>query len=164
MSVVCSDKRKRLIIYLLLLLIVSLVVHLNINKFPVINITNSIDGYIFIKDDSYSFSEIKKGDLIAFKHNHSEYKPYRNLLKRVYGVSGDLVEFKKGHVFVAGKDLGKVYPMGSGGVPLKQIEGGVIPSGKLFVGSEKDMSFDSRYKRIGLIDEKQVISTVHAFF
>lgn len=99
------------------------------------------------------------GDIIVISHAEEYNKP---LVKRVIATEGQTlkVDFDKGEIYVDGELLEEDYTMGEtirGNIPDEDFPD-VIPKGKVFVlGDHRDVSLDSRYYEIGLIDVDSII-------
>ena len=98
-------------------------------------------------------------DIIVISHAEEYNKP---LVKRVIATEGQTlkIDFDKGEIYVDGVKLDEDYTMGEtvkGNIPEEDYPD-VIPEGKVFVlGDHRDVSLDSRYYEIGLIDEDSII-------
>lgn len=98
-------------------------------------------------------------DIIVISHAEEYNKP---LVKRVIATEGQTlkIDFDKGEIYVDGELLDEDYTMGEtimGNIPEEEIPE-VIPEGKVFVlGDHRDVSLDSRYTEIGLIDVSSII-------
>lgn len=100
-----------------------------------------------------------KGDIIVFKYPQD---PQRDFIKRVIGVSGDIVEARDKEVFVNGRKLVEPYVQHADSdikprdVDRRDNFGPVlVPEGSVFVmGDNRDQSYDSRFW--GFVDVKQI--------
>lgn len=116
---------------------------------------------------TYLRSELKHGDMVAFKNQQthdilgSEGKDTANgFIKRIVGKSGDKIELRDGYVFKNGELLSEPYiyhPRSTyGGSTLKDCEVKIVPEGELFVlGDNRKVSSDSRFE-LGFIKESDV--------
>lgn len=98
----------------------------------------------------------EKGDVIAFYYNN------KVLLKRVIGVSGDVIDIKDdGTVFVNGEEIDEPYvdekALGECDIKLPYQ----VPEERIFVmGDHRSTSVDSRTKKVGCIAEEAVVGRV----
>lgn len=98
----------------------------------------------------------EKGDVIAFYYNN------KVLLKRVIGVSGDVIDIKDdGTVFVNGEEIDEPYvdekALGECDIKLPYQ----VPDERIFVmGDHRSTSVDSRTKKVGCIAEEAVVGRV----
>ncbi|MGI6343684.1 MAG: signal peptidase I [Bacillota bacterium] len=93
----------------------------------------------------------ERGDIIFFEHAGGT---QRDLVKRVIGVAGDVVEIRDGKVFVNGAPVVEPYlasaTLGSYG-PITVEEGTVF-----VLGDNRNLSMDSRDPSVGLIPLKRI--------
>ena len=79
----------------------------------------------------------------------------KDLVKRVIGVEGDKVVITNGQVYVNDKLLNEPYL--SEGMDTEGEMEVTVPKGKLFVlGDNREVSLDSRYDKVGLVDVSDV--------
>ena len=79
----------------------------------------------------------------------------QDLVKRIIGVAGDKVVIKDGKVYLNDKLLDETYL--SEGMDTTGDVDIVVPEGKLFVlGDNREVSLDSRYEQVGLVDVNDV--------
>jgi signal peptidase I len=87
----------------------------------------------------YRFGEVQRGDIVVFRPPRAVDTPY---VKRVIGLPGDLVEIRRGRVWVNGKVLHETYvrqPWWDNRLAER------VPKGTLYVmGDNRDSSNDSR--------------------
>lgn len=124
------------------------------------NTTDSLDGYVYLLDKNNK--EVTKGSLVAFTPPQNPLYENSRFLKQVWGVPGDTVEFKKdGTFYINNTYKGKAKSKSSSEKPIKlaHAESGKIKDGEYFVATPHPDSFDSRYKYIGNINEKNIIGT-----
>lgn len=112
----------------------------------------------------------KTGDIVVVQS--PSYGLEKPLVKRVIATGGQTlkINFKTWEVWVDGQLLSEPYVLRDRGVTMVQcnwlpIENDTvtytIPEGKLFVmGDHRNDSMDSRFSRVGLIDERYVVGKV----
>ncbi len=83
-------------------------------------------------------------------------------IKLVGGLPGDVIDVHKKEIFINKNSIGLIKPYSKKGEPLHAVASSKIPQGKFFAYTPHKDSFDSRYKEIGLINEKDIIGV--AFF
>lgn len=114
--------------------------------------TIQINDHVIVNKLSYYFTEPKRGDIVVF---HEDI----DLIKRVIGLPGEVIDLKDGKVFIDGKPLEEDYfyePMDTNikGIldyPFK------IPEHSYFVmGDNRNVSQDSRY--IGPISKDKIFA------
>lgn len=106
------------------------------------------------------FYKPKYGDIIVFQKD--EYADYA-LVKRVIATEGQTVEidFDRHIVYVDGKKLDEPYIAESTANRIDFTGIQVVPEGCVFVmGDNRNDSTDSRDKRIGMVDTRNIIGKV----
>lgn len=106
------------------------------------------------------FSEVQRGDIIVAKD------PLRGIyyIKRVIGVSGNIVDLKDGSVYVDGKQLHEDYIF-QNTLPHDEVFPITVPNGSVFVlGDSRGVSQDSRNTEIGMIKNENIIGRVIFIF
>ena len=114
------------------------------------------NDYLIINKIGYKIGEPKNGDVIVFKSDLEKNDgTTKDLVKRIIGVAGDKVVIKDGKVYLNDKLLDETYL--SEGMDTTGDVDIVVPEGKLFVlGDNREVSLDSRYEQVGLIDVNDV--------
>ncbi len=118
-----------------------------------INRTPSLPYLVFL---TVKGMQSKKGDLVAIKDHKTAYYPKVTFIKRLTGVAGDKIEISNDSVRVNGQYLGSVLHSTSWGSPLTPIKSQKIPEGHVFVTTEHERSFDSRYEEFGLVPKNKL--------
>lgn len=117
------------------------------------------NDYLIINRMAYKFNEPEKGDVIVFKTNLlQEDGKHKDLVKRVIAVGGDHIKIENSKVYVNDKLLDEPY------IHDNYTEGNidmVIPKGEVFtMGDNREKSLDSRYKDVGLVNDKDIMGKV----
>ena len=114
------------------------------------------NDYLIINKIGYKIGEPKNGDVIVFKSDLEKNDgTTKDLVKRIIGVAGDKVVIKDGKVYLNDKLLDETYL--SEGMDTTGDVDIVVPEGKLFVlGDNREVSLDSRYEQVGLVDVNDV--------
>ena len=114
------------------------------------------NDYLIINKIGYKIGEPKNGDVIVFKSDLEKNEgTTKDLVKRIIGVAGDKVVIKDGKVYLNDKLLDETYL--SEGMDTTGDVDIVVPEGKLFVlGDNREVSLDSRYEQVGLVDVNDV--------
>lgn len=128
------------------------------------NTSKSLGGWVYLINQNEK--HIKKGELVAFiAPKNKYYSNYNRFIKYTWGVAGDNVQFEKNGTFlINGQVKGVAKSLTKSFEPLVHADGGVIPEGKFFAGTNHLDSFDSRYKLVGNIDEKNIIGRAYLLF
>jgi signal peptidase I len=107
-----------------------------------------IDDHVYVNRLAYKMSTPQRGDIIVFDHPREH---GTELIKRVVGIGGDVVEGRDGQVWVNGVASGPSFDFAA-------IE---VPKDNLWVmGDNRDNSADSRYwgtVPLGLVDGKAFV-------
>ena len=135
--------RSRFWVKLSIVLVGYLAIYIAVGYAPkfdlIINRTESLPQTLFFSRPVSR--DIHKGDYIYFTRSECPVP----VLKKVAGVSGDIIEVVDGRVFISGEDRG---PISSRLFPIKSQ---VIPKGSLFLWGSHKESYDSRYADFGLV-------------
>lgn len=112
---------------------------------------------VLVNKLSYRFHDVHRGDVIVFQRPANINIPDKDLIKRVVGLPGDVIEGRGGKVYINGRLLLEPYIqrkcLPDGTLNLKRT---VVPSHHLFVmGDNRCDSTDSRV--FGPIDESLVV-------
>ncbi|HQM03018.1 MAG TPA: signal peptidase I [Ruminococcus flavefaciens] len=142
-----------------LITIVAVAVILSTMLIPVLRVTGT-SMTPTLQNDEYvlcsKVSTVKQGDIIAFYYNN------RILLKRVIGVSGDVIDISDdGTVTLNDKVLDEPYisekAMGECDIELPYQ----VPENRLFVmGDHRSVSVDSRSTSVGCVAEENIVGKV----
>lgn len=110
---------------------------------------------VLVNKVSYHLHDIHRGDIVVFERPPGVPDDgIKDLIKRVVGLPGDVLESVDGHVYVNGKQLPEPYL--DDGVTTFNLPRTQIPRGRIFVmGDNRGNSEDSRV--FGPIDQDLVV-------
>ena len=117
--------------------------------------------YVIISRQAYDMLETpRRGDIIVFQTDlDDEDGKDKNLVKRIIGLPGDIIEIDEGEVYLNGELLEEPYlnePLMSG--DMKEM---IVPDGMFFcMGDNRGVSQDSRDDVIGCISKGDVLGRV----
>jgi len=142
-----------------LAVVAAIAVLLSVLFLPVLKVTGTSMRPSLENDDlvvCWKQGEFKRGDIIAFYYNN------KILLKRVIGVSGDVIEIdSQGNVSVNGKVIDEPYVTGKALGECDIEFPFEVPEQRIFVlGDQRNTSIDSRSSQIGCINEEAIIGKV----
>ena len=136
-------------------IIVAVALALVIDGFIIINATvpsGSMEKTIMTGDRvlglrfSYWFSDPKRGDIVVFKYPIDEALGEKTkFIKRIIGLPGELVEIKKGAVYIDGEKLEEDYINGEWKVENDGFSFPVPEDHYLMLGDNRNNSSDARY-------------------
>ena len=109
------------------------------------------------------FYKPKQGDVVIFKTD--DYDSDKALVKRVIATEGQVVniDFDKGVVYVNDEPIEEDYISELTRVKIDFRGPWTVPDGCVFVmGDNRNKSTDSRDKRIGDVDEREIIGRAYA--
>jgi len=117
--------------------------------------TLHVNDRVLVNKLSYRFGEVERGDVVVFRAPRNE--SAKDLIKRVIGLPGDVVEVRDGHMVLNGRVLSEPYLQpGVQSEPLTSTSRWIVGPGEYFVmGDNRGNSRDSRY--FSPIDESLVI-------
>jgi signal peptidase I len=104
--------------------------------------TLKVDDKVLVNKLSYKFHDIHRGDIVVFERPPQETDSnIKDLIKRVIGLPGGVIEAHDGHVFVNGRRLNEPYL--PAGLESRTLARETVPHNMLFVmgdnrGSSKD--------------------------
>ena len=109
---------------------------------------------VLVNKVSYDLHDVHRGDIVVFERPPSEPASIKDLIKRVIGLPGDVIEAREGIVYVNGTALVEKYI--DSGDRTDNLPRQTIPKDDLFVmGDNRNNSEDSRV--FGPIPEKTVV-------
>lgn len=105
--------------------------------------TLEISDRLLVNKLSYQFGEVERGDIVVFTKPESLISPYDDLIKRVIGLPGDVVEGRDNQVFINGEALDEPYL--DADVVIRDFGPVEVPGDHVFVmGDNRGNSADSR--------------------
>ena len=111
---------------------------------------------LILNKAKYRFSEVKRGDIIAFTYEDTKY-----LIKRVIGLPGDHISIIDNKVYINGRYYIEDYlkDIDTSDFDLQDLGYNTVPDGMYFVlGDNRDNSLDSR--KIGLVEADDIIGEI----
>ena len=105
--------------------------------------TLEISDRVLVNKLSYDFGDIERGDIVVFTKPDDLPSPYDDLIKRIIGLPGDVVEGRDGRVFINDVALDESYL--DAGVVTSTFGPETVPEGHVWVmGDNRSNSSDSR--------------------
>ena len=105
--------------------------------------TLEISDRVLVNKLSYEFGDVERGDIVVFHRPDSLPSPYDDLIKRVVGLPGDVVEGRGNQVFINGAALEEPYL--DVDVIIRDFAPVDVPADHVFVmGDNRSNSADSR--------------------
>ena len=119
---------------------------------PSMTPTLHVDDRVLVNKLSYDLHGVHRGDIVVFKSPQPA--PEKDLIKRVIGLPGEVVEARDGHVVVDGEELEEGYlPDGVETAPFGPVT--ITPNHYWVMGDNRPNSSDSRV--FGAIPESLII-------
>jgi signal peptidase I len=115
---------------------------------------------VLVNKLSYDLHDVHRGDVIVFELPPEKVGPdgIKDLIKRVVGLPGDVIESRDGDVYIDGKLLKEPYLPDGVTTDHPPIEKQTVPEGHVFVlGDNRDNSADSRFENRGPIPIDTII-------
>lgn len=117
------------------------------------------EDYVFLAKQAYAFGEPESGDIVVFESVSDtlldENGNAKNLIKRVIGVPGDIIEIKDGAVYRNGVRLDEPYT--KEGVTNDIMKAVTVPPDAYFVlGDNRIVSKDSRSAEVGFVSKDRI--------
>lgn len=105
--------------------------------------TLEVSDRLLVNKLSYQFGDIERGDIVVFSKPESLSSPYDDLIKRVIGLPGEVLEGRDNQVFVNGQAI--VEPYLDDAVVIRDFGPVEIPADHVFVmGDNRTNSTDGR--------------------
>ena len=111
---------------------------------------------LILNKAKYRFSDVKRGDVIAFTYEDTKY-----LIKRVIGLPGDHISIidNKGYINARYYSEDYLKDVDTPDFDLQDLGYNTVPEGMYFVlGDNRDNSLDSR--KIGLVEEEDIMGEI----
>ena len=145
-------------------IIVILFAGFEIPKRITVTISDSVNYRIFYKQTFFDKEDIKKGAYVMAELYSDVIKCSPCLIvKRVAGVTGDLIVSRDLDYFCNGEYLGKAKTHSMTGKPIERHKtNGLIPENTIFLMGDSADSFDSRY--YGPMETKNVKAIARPIF
>lgn len=105
--------------------------------------TLEIRDRLLVNKLSYQFGDVERGDIVVFLKPDDLSSPYDDLIKRVIGLPGDVVEGRDNQVFINGEPLAEPYL--EPGTVISTFGPETVPEDHVWVmGDNRTNSSDSR--------------------
>jgi signal peptidase I len=115
---------------------------------------------VLVNKLSYDLHDVHRGDIIVFELPSDKVGPdgIKDLIKRVVGLPGDVIESREGAVYINGDLLREPYLPKGVTTDHPPIDKQTVPAGHVFVlGDNRDNSADSRYPTRGPIPINTIV-------
>ena len=153
---------------LLFLSVIIIILHFFLPFKFLLNGTESLPGYLFILHKNYLPKSI---DDKAFFNKENSFYPDKVFLKKVAGFAGDTIVIIDRNIWVYSSKENRYIYVGYAkeqtklGEKLEIISDSplVLQDKQYYVYTPHPDSLDSRYKAIGLVEQKQILGTAFAF-
>jgi signal peptidase I len=112
--------------------------------------------YVFLSRQAYLVNDVQYGDIIVFKSAlMDDNGTYKNLIKRIIGLPGDVISIQDESVYRNGERLNEPYT--KEGVTLGEMAPVTVPNNAYFVlGDNRQVSTDSRSGIVGFVSEDRI--------
>jgi len=142
-----KDTSKYIIVIVVVFLVIMYVVSFQQVIGPSMEPTLKEGSFIAVNKFSYRFREIRRNEIIIFKHDE------KYLIKRIIGLPGETIEYKDNVLYINSEPYDELFLENS---ITEDYNTGKIPENKYFVlGDNRENSLDGN--DFGLIDEKDII-------
>lgn len=114
------------------------------------------EDYVFLARQAYLFNDVEFGDIVVFESLLlDENGRSKNLIKRVIGLPGDVIEVKNDYVYRNGELLIETYT--KDGLTIGDIPAVTVPEDSYYVmGDNRQVSKDSRNSSVGFVAEDKI--------
>ena len=118
------------------------------------------EDYVFLAKQAYNFGDVEYGDIVVFASTLiDDTGMQKNLIKRVIGMPGDIIEIKDDSVYRNGVRLFEPYT--KDGYTNGELAPITVPPDSYFVlGDNRQQSRDSRSAEVGFIMKDQLMGKV----
>jgi len=151
---------KTIVIALVIALVITTFIKPTLVKGQSMYPTIEPNNYLIVNKIPYIAGEPSHGDIVVFKaHLYTENGEEKDLIKRVIGIEGDVIEVKDGIVYRNGEALKEDYI--NGGITPGDMAPFTVDKGYIFVmGDNRPNSLDSRDPSIGEISVADIMGRV----
>ncbi|MEG1647671.1 MAG: signal peptidase I [Bacilli bacterium] len=153
-----KDTSKYIIIALMVLVIMLYIISLQQVVGPSMFPTLNNNDVILIDKISYRFSNPKRNEIISFQYAETKY-----LIKRIIGLPGEHISYKDGILYIDGDGYTEKSLLSEKTLDfdIKELGFDTIPNDMyLVLGDNRGNSLDSRSKKVGLINKKDIIGKI----
>ncbi len=151
---------KTIVIALIIALVITTFIKPTLVKGYSMYPTIEPNNYLIVNKIPYLAGEPSHGDIVVFKaHIYTEDGEAKDLIKRIIGIAGDVIEVKDDIVYRNGDPLEEAYVYG--GVTPGQMKPTTVEDGYIFVmGDNRPNSLDSRDPSVGQIPVSDILGRV----
>jgi len=112
--------------------------------------------YVFLARQAYLTNDVEFGDIVVFKSALMDQNgTFKNLIKRVIGLPGDVISIQDNAVYRNGERLDEPYT--KDGVTLGEMAPITVPNDAYFVlGDNRQVSTDSRSGIVGFVSKARI--------
>lgn len=153
-----KDSFKYIIVIIIVLLLIVYVISLEQVVGPSMNNTLHSNDIVILNKAVYKFRNIKRFEIISFNYDDTKY-----LVKRVIGLPNEKIEYINNKLYVNNKAVEETFLKNTitNDFSIKDLGYEKIPEGMyLVLGDNRENSMDSRDKKVGLIQKKDIIGKV----
>lgn len=128
------------------------------------NETDSLSERFYLMERNRDYRPLVRGSYLAFHIGTIQHYPAGMIfVKTVVGLPGDVIQWDKDEVYVAGHRVGLAKRQNRFGDTMQPFNDGkdtIIPPNHYFVATDHPDSYDSRYADLGLVSGNQIAGEV----